>query len=451
MKHYHTIVIGGGILGCFAARNLRKWNISTLLIEAAEDVCTGITKANAGIVYTGYDNKPGSLKAQLTTRSNKNFDVLCEMLEVPFFRCGSLMVSYNVQADEVLLKKHRQGLESKLSGLRLLSGHEAEEMEPTLASGITSALFSPATGTVNPWQLGIAAFENALHNGAHVRFRTKVMDIHQANDGYIVETNRDSFSCDSILNCAGLQADKIQELLFPPRVRLLYDASDFLLLNKYAPKPEHIIFFESGAKGKGITVVPTTDGNLLLESSKRPFNGKLWATTPEGIEQLKQSMKECLPNLDTGQILRSFASVRPNPYLVFPNGNTPVSSHKNIPDFAIEQPALNFYSLIGIKTPGLTCADALGQYLAEKIAAYLQAEKNTVFDPCRKLHIRKDYDIICQCNQISRAEILDAIKRGAATVDGVKRRVGSGLGLCQGSRCTRQIEYLLEEYKHGTV
>ena len=445
MKHYNTIVIGGGILGCFAARNLRKWNISTLLLEASDDVCTGITKANAGIVYTGYDNKPGSLKTQMTTSSNKNFGVLCEMLDVPFYRCGSLMVSYDSQADEVIRKKYN------LSGLRLLSGHEAEELEPTLASGITSALFSPDTGTVNPWQLGIAAFENALHNDAQVQFRTAVMDIRQAKEGYILETEKDSFSCDSILNCAGLQADKIQELLFPPHVRIRYDASDFLMLNKYCEKPEHIIFFESGEKGKGITAVPTTDGNLLLESSKRNFNGKFWATTPEGIEQLKHSAQKFFPNLDTKQMLRSFAAVRPNPYYVDLHDNNMSPNKKNIPDFAIEQPAPNFYSLIGIKTPGLTCADALGQYLAEKIAAYLQAEKNTAFDPYRKLHIPKDYEIICQCNQVSKAEILDAIKRGAVTADGVKRRVESGLGLCQGSRCTRKIEQLLEEYVNGSL
>lgn len=63
-------VIGSGILGCFAARNLRRWNISTLLIEENCDVCTGITRANYPIVYAGYDNKTGSLKAEMTVQAN---------------------------------------------------------------------------------------------------------------------------------------------------------------------------------------------------------------------------------------------------------------------------------------------------------------------------------------------------------------------------------------------
>ena len=58
--HYDAIVIGGGILGCMTARNLRRWNIETLLLEKEEDVCRGITKANSAIVYAGYDLLPSS-------------------------------------------------------------------------------------------------------------------------------------------------------------------------------------------------------------------------------------------------------------------------------------------------------------------------------------------------------------------------------------------------------
>ena len=88
MKQFDAIVIGGGILGCFTARNLRRWKISTLLLEKEEDVCTGITRANSAIVYAGYDNKPGSLKAKMTVQGNADMERLCEELEIPFSRCG---------------------------------------------------------------------------------------------------------------------------------------------------------------------------------------------------------------------------------------------------------------------------------------------------------------------------------------------------------------------------
>lgn len=451
MRYYDAAVIGGGVLGCFAARNLRKWNISTVLIEAAEDICTGITRSNTAIVYAGYDNKVGSLKARMTVRGNVNFTALCEELEVAFARCGSLMVSYGPGADRVLRKKFDAGLQSGVPGLGLISGAEAREREPMLAPGVTSALYALSTGTVNPWQLGIAAYENALHNGAEALLNTEVLGIRQTRDGFVIETGGGEIGCKAILNCAGLNADKVQELLFPPSVRLYCDGADFLILDKHATKPSHIIFQESEEKGKGVTAVPTVDGNLLLGPSQRPLDGKPWATAHTGLDFLREATAQVLPGVDMSLVIRSFASLRPNPHRVILQDGEYVPDGKSIGSFVIENPAPGFYSLIGIKTPGLTCADELSMHLAEKTAAYLDADVNPAFDPRRRAIRKKDHQIICQCEQITKAEILEAIARGATTVDGVKRRVGSGMGRCQGARCAWEIEKLLEDAKHGKV
>ena len=89
--------------------------------------------------------------------------------------------------------------------------------------------------------------------------------------------------------------------------------------------------------------------------------------------------------------------------------------------------------------------------MAEKAAEYLGAEENASFDPKRKAIKEKDNEIVCRCEGITKAEIIEAIRRGATTVDGVKRRVGAGMGRCQGSRCAWEIEKLLEAYGHGTL
>ena len=237
MKHCDAVVIGGGILGCMTARNLRRWNISTTLIEAAEDVCTGITRANSAIVYAGYDNKPGSLKAELTVRGNANMENLCRELEVPFSRCGSLLVTWDETAVPRLEKKLRNGVKSGIPGLRLLSGTEAEAIEPELRPGVAAALYAPSTGTVNPWQLGIAAYENALQNGLCAMLGTAVQSIQKADDDYIIETATDTICCNMVFNCAGTQADRVQEMVFPPSVRLKLDGAEYLVLDRQARKP----------------------------------------------------------------------------------------------------------------------------------------------------------------------------------------------------------------------
>ena len=441
MKQFDAVVIGGGILGCFMARSLRRWNISTVLIEKAEDVCTGITRANSAIVYPGYDNKTGSRKAEMTVRGNAGMEQLCKELEVPFSRCGSLLVTYDPSSVSRLEKKLNQGIRNGVPGLRLLSGAEAEAMEPMLRPGVAAALYAPTTGTVNPWKLGIAALENALDNGAEIRRNTEVTGIRRESGGYRIETDGEGVLCRMVFNCAGLFADKVQELLFPPSVRLYPDGAEYLVLDPLAPKPERVIFHQANICGKGITAIPCVEGNLLI-SGVRKMLGIPFGTTAEGLQELHTAAKELLPDAETSKVIRSFGAVRPNPY---------TESGESVHDFCIENPAPGFYSLIGIKTPGLTCANELGLHLAEKAAAFLQAEKNEEFDPERKGIWEKDNEIICQCEQITRAEIIEAIRRGATTVDGVKRRVGSGMGWCQGSRCTLKIEKLLEEYHDGAL
>ena len=435
MKHYDAIVIGGGILGCMTARNLRRWNISTLLLEKEADICKGITRANSAICYAGYDNKPGSLKAQLTVRGNANMERLCKELDVPFSRCGSLLVTYNADAVSRLKKKLQSGMQSGVPGLQLLSGAEAEAMEPGLRKGVAAALYAPSTGTVNPWLLGIAAFENAIQNGAEARMHTEVSGIRQEGTGFLIETKEETYFCSMVFNCAGLSADKVQELTFPPSVRLKLDAAEYLVFDTRAKKPERVIFLQAETCGKGITAIPCTEGNLLISGIRKPLT-EPFATTAEGLRELHTATRQLLPEVDSSLVIRSFGAVRPNPLK---------ETGESVNDFCIEHPAPGFYSLIGIKTPGLTCANELGLLLAQKAAAYLQAEENSTFDPNRKGISEKDNEIICQCEKITRAEILEAIRRGATTVDGVKRRLGTGMGRCQGNRCGWRIAKILKE------
>ena len=441
MRQFDAAVIGGGILGCFTARNLRRWNISTVLIEKEDDVCTGITRANSAIVYAGYDNKPDSRKAEMTVRGNANMGSLCEELEVPFSRCGSLLVTYDAGSVSKLKKKLQNGIQNGVPGVRLLSAPEAEAMEPMLKKGVVAALYSPSTGTVNPWQLGIAAYENAVQNGAEAMLDTRVLGIRKCEEGFVVETDKDAFLCKMVFNCAGLCADKVQELLFPSSAHLELDGAEYLVLDPLAEKPSRVIFHQAQSCGKGVTAIPSVEGNLLISGVRKPL-GIPFATTPEGLRELHNATRELLPEVDLTKVIRSFGAVRPNPHKV---------TGESLNDFHIENPAPGFYSLIGIKTPGLTCANELGLYLAQRAAEHLGAEENAAFNPKRRAITDKDNEIICQCEKITRAEIVEAIRRGAKTVDGVKRRVGSGMGRCQGSRCTYEIEKLLEEYGHGTL
>ena len=145
-----AVVLGGGLLGCFAARHLTSYRLRCGLVEAREDVCTGISRGNSAIIYTGYDNKPNTRKARLCVQANRDFPRLCAQLGVPFVRRGSLLVSYGPRGDEVVRRKYGQGLENGVEGLELLTGAQAMALEPGLAEGISSALLAPGTGVTDP-------------------------------------------------------------------------------------------------------------------------------------------------------------------------------------------------------------------------------------------------------------------------------------------------------------
>lgn len=453
-----VIIIGGGVLGCFAARALSAYNLKTIVLEKREDVCTMISKANTGIVYAGYDMHPGSLKANLTVKANKNFSELCRELGVAFSRCGSLMVSYGPRGDASLEKKLDQGKKSNVPGLRMLSGEEAEQMEPNLKKGITKALYSETTGAVTPWELGIAAFENARANGVTFRFMEDVIACICKEEDVILTTIKRSetgsslenhYTAKVVINCAGSDAANIRELAFSKTVGIHHTRANYLVYEGgKTPTVSHIIFYEPEEKEKALTIVPTNDHHLVIGATESDSNEMpTYATEKEDLEILLSFAEEMLPELDTQSLLNQFGSARPNPYLY-------EDSSARLSDFNIIEDA-RMISMIGIKTPGITCASELGNYTAKKAIDIIgDVKKNPNYDPVRRppegfsvIHYNRKNDgpILCSCNLVTERMIRDAIHRGATTLNGIRRRTGAGMGRCQGAECEEAIMKILAE------
>jgi len=460
MDFCDVLIVGAGLLGCFAARALAAYDLRVTVLEAREDVCTGVSRANTGILYAGYDTKPGTLKSRLTVRAVASAQALCSELEVPVSMCGSLMVAVGERGEGVLRKKYADGLANGVPGLALLDGAALRAMEPNLTPGITAGLFAPGAGTLNPWELGIAAFENARANGVEFRFREELKALSRDGDGFLAETEGHTYRARAILNCAGLAADRVRELCEAPLVRLFPTAGDYLVLDAGTGSfVNHIIFHEPERKGKGLTLVPTVDGNLLIGPTEREASVP-GATAQSGLDTLAALCREVIPALPLSETIRSFAALRPNPYYVREENGKWVPEEKSIGNFTVLEEA-GLFSLIGIKTPGLTCACELGQYAAEHIIEHLGgARRNPDFNPRRRAIPRPEAmdgaereaflrenpaygRILCRRRQVSEGEIAEAIRRGAVTVDGVKRRTGAGMGRCQGGFCQAKILALL--------
>lgn len=473
MKSFDVIVIGGGLLGCFAARNLARYRIKTALLEAREDLCTGISRANTAIVYSGCDTKPGTLKSGMCVRAAQNFGALCAELGVRYKPCGTLMVCFGSNGEEKLRKKYAQGVTNGVRGIELLTPEQVLALEPNLSPGVRLGLFAPVAGTVIPWELGLAAAENAVRNGAEIMLNSKVTGIEKEENGYRVYAGDTVFAARGVINCAGLFTDEVYEQLHKPKIRIFPDSGDYFLLDtKASGLIGHVIFHEPEQKGKGLTLVPTVDGNILVGPSKIESDEKeSFRTSRSGLEKLVALVSEVMPVLPMEHVIRSFGAIRPHPYFVHLDAESGayLPEKKGIGDFVIDESKENpgFISLIGVKTPGLTCANELGRHVAGRMADFLGAEENPRFDPKQAAPVRMNDlplrerarlvennpaygNIVCRCRKVSEGEIIDSIRRnpGAVTVDGVKRRTGACSGRCQGGFCTQKIiEILAKELR----
>ncbi|MFB0921791.1 MAG: NAD(P)/FAD-dependent oxidoreductase [Oscillospiraceae bacterium] len=473
MQKYDVIVIGGGLLGCFAARNLARYKLNTVIMEAREDLCTGISRANTAIIYSGANAKHGTLKSRMCVNASHTFGDLCGELGVRYSQCGSITVCFGPEGEEKLRDKFEDGIKSGVHGLKLVTREEILKMEPHLNADVRLGLFSPEDGTVIPWELGLAAAENAVHNGTELNLKTKVSYIKRVNNGYEVFAGNTVFFTRGIMNCAGLFADEILEKVQKPSLRLFPNSGNYIILDtKITGFVSHIISQETEQRTKGLTLVPTVDGNILVGPTKTSSGEKDgFETYAEGLDRLGSLVAEVMPELPMEQTIRSFGAIRPNPYYVHYDSKSGsyVREEGNIGVFEVNESKDNpaFLSLIGIKTPGVTCANELGRDAADKMAAFFGAEMNPAFDPIRpapkrlaELPINErsqlaeentDYGkIVCRCRTISEGEIIDSIHRnpGAVSVDGVKRRTGACSGRCQGSFCTQRIiEILARELK----
>ena len=452
--NYDVVVVGGGVTGCAVARELSRYELNCCLMERAEDVCSGTSKANSAIVHAGYDAVPGSLKAKFNVQGNAMMGTLSKELDFEFQRNGSMVLCFAEEDRPGLDALYDKGVANGVPDLQIISGEEARAMEPNLSDQVVAALYAPTGGIVCPFGLTIALAENACDNGVEFMLNTEVLDISAVEGGYMLKTNQGEFTARFVVNAAGVYADVFHNMVSGRKLQLIPRKGDYCLLDHEAgDHVSHTIFQLPGKYGKGVLVAPTVHGNLLLGPTAVDVEDKEnTATTAQELADVIQKTAISVKNIPYNKVITSFSGLR---------------AHETGDDFVIgeAEDAEGFFDAAGIESPGLSSAPAIGVYLAELIAKKAGAGKKDGFKSERKgipqvsklsfeeraalIKERPDYGtIVCRCENVSEGEIVDAIRRtlGATSLDGVKRRVRQGMGRCQAGFCTpRTMEILARE------
>jgi len=452
---YDIAIIGAGIIGCSLARALSRYNLKTILIEKEPDVADCTTKANSAIIHAGYDAKPGSLKARFNALGNPMYDVICKELDVPFKRTGSLVVAFNNEEMATIDKLYYQGIINGITGMEVLDQKRVRELEPNISDEVVGALYAKTCGIVSPWELAVAMAENAADNGVEILLDSEVTDIKLIENRYFINTKRGRIDAKYVVNCAGLYADKINNMVAAESFRIIPRRGEYNIMDKSVGNLVNTVVFQCPSKlGKGVLVSPTVHGNLLIGPNAEDIEERdNFQTTEEGLRYVNEWAARSVKLLPKNAVITAFTGLR---------------ARCDRDEFIIEEApdAKGFFNVAGIESPGLTSAPAIAEYVVELIkervgrieekSDYTAARRpvvrfNELTDEEKNKWIKKDPrygKIVCRCETITEGEIVDAIHRnvGARTVDGVKRRVRPGSGRCQGGFCgPRVMEILARE------
>jgi len=449
---YDIAVIGAGIVGCSIARALSKYQLKTVLIEKEPDIANCTTKANSAIIHAGYDAKPGSLKAKLNVLGNSEFDEICRNLDVPFKRTGSLVVALKDDEVATIHNLFDQGQKNEVPGMEILRQSELRRIEPNISDDALVALYAPTCGIIGPWELAVAMAENAVDNGVEIMLNAQVKNIMKIGNRYVLSVNERKIYAKYVINCAGLNADEINNMVAFPKFHIMPRRGEYNIMDKSIGKLVNTVVFQCPSKlGKGVLVSPTVHGNLLIGPNSEDINEKdNFETTKEGLRYIIETAARSVKKLPTGSVITAFTGLR---------------ARCEGDDFVIEEAsdAKGFINVAGIESPGLTAAPAIADYvlgilkemqveMAEK-SDYEEKRRpvirfNELTNAGKQRLIEQDSrygKIICRCETVTEGEIVDAIHRnvGARTLDSVKRRVRPGSGRCQGGFCSPRVMEIL--------
>lgn len=207
---YNFIVIGGGIVGLATAYAIKKEKpqASILILEKEAEVASHQTGRNSGVIHSGVYYKPGSVKANLTTRGSKRMIDFCREFGIRHEQCGKVIVATDQHELPYLETLAERGIKNGLN-VRKISKEELQELEPHV-NGI-AALHVPEAGIVNYKKVAEMLLAELLTLGAGIAFNEQVMKVHTDEKQCYIETETQSYESHYVINCGGLHSDHLAD------------------------------------------------------------------------------------------------------------------------------------------------------------------------------------------------------------------------------------------------
>lgn len=450
---YDVAIIGAGCVGASIARRLSAYQIRVALLEKCADVCFGVSKANSGIIHAGFHHSVNTLKARLEIRGNLMFEQLQHELNFPFKRVGILVVAFSYEQMKAVEQLYEQGVANGVPLLEVCGRERLLTLEPKLNPDAVGGLYAPTGGIIEPYRYVFALVESARKNGVDL-----YTDFEVINEGkrrgrgfYIRAADGREIRAARVVNAAGLYADEVSRIFGGEEFRITpRKGEEFLLERGAAGFPNHVLFPVPGRHTKGMLVIPTVEGTMMIgPTAEEVVDKEDRETTAENLDRVFTMALQMVPIISRREIITSFVGQRPvmdgNDFFIDISGKAP-----------------HFIQAAGIQSPGLTASPAIGEYVKDLLKRDgLVLTEKPQYDPflpaspkvremtpealAERVRSNPQYGhIVCRCETVSEAEVVEAIRKGHTTLDGIKFYTRAGMGRCQGGFCSYKVMKLLE-------
>ena len=448
---YDVAIIGAGVTGAAIARRLSRYRLHIALLERCVDVSFGVSKANSGIIHAGFHHAPTSLKARLEIEGNRAFDGLHAELGFPFRRAGIVVAAFSVEEMKTVDHLYAQGLENGARDIEIVGRERLLALEPALSRDVVGGLFAPSGGIIEPYRFVFALVESAAVNGVRLFTTWEAVGAHRQGDAWqIVSSTGEELSARWVVNAAGLRADAVSAMFGAEQFTIAPRKGEEFILDKGAGgPPSRVIFPVPARSSKGVLVIPTVEGTVMLGPTADEGGDKEdTTTTPENLERVFRLASQMVPRISKRDIITSFAGLRPT----LPGD-----------DFMIElsRAAPCLVQVAGIQSPGLTASPAIAERVKDLLkSGGVQLVEKAEWQPgIPRVDRTRDHapweldrlvardpayaHLVCRCEGVSEAEVVEAIRKGHTTLDGIKYYTRAGMGRCQGGFCTYRIMRLV--------
>lgn len=351
-NQFDFIIIGAGIIGLSISERLsRKYN-NILLVEKESKFGQHTSSRNSEVIHSGFYYPPDSLKSKLCVRGNKLIYDFCKKYNIPFKKCGKLIVAKNLNEEKELKKNLKNAINNGLENLEILSELDAKKIEPNISCN--KALWIPSTGIMDS-HLVMAKLENlSISRDVSILYNLELSVINKTQNGYSIKfkNNDNVIYTKQIINCAGLWSHKLVNKLLKNKYEIEYYKGDYFKTNQL--KNLNCLIYPIPQKSSlGIHAILNLNGEVLFGPNLYKVNSIDYSTTDKYKTMfLKEANKLISKNIIN--LSKDYSGIRPK-----------IKSNKDYNDFIIkEEPTLkNFYSLLGIDSPGLTSSLAIGEYV----------------------------------------------------------------------------------------